>query len=141
MSYRPTAIKATALLAMLVMFSCSASAQSLSPPSMEAERPISASFAQRGSTQAAVMSTHEHVTAKVNLVESTYMPGTVAFMLSGGSALCPAGSWLSWQRDAENNKSVYAMLMAALTSGKQVTVIFDQGDGNCVPKFMHLVDR
>lgn len=83
---------------------------------------------------------HVHVTAKVSLVESTYMPGTVAFRLSGGTALCPAGRWLSWQRDLENNKAVYAMLMAALISGKQVTVVFEEGDSSCMPKFMHLLD-
>lgn len=83
---------------------------------------------------------HVHVKAKVSLVESSYMPGIVSFMLSGGTALCPAGRWLVWQRDVENNKAVYAMLMAALIGGKQVTVVFDAGDSNCVPKFMHLVD-
>ena len=82
----------------------------------------------------------ESVLAKVSLVESTYMPVTVAFMMAGGTASCPAGKWLFWQRDAENNKAVYAMLMSALVSGKQVRVFFDDGDTNCVPKFMHLVD-
>jgi len=89
----------------------------------------------------AICAEHVHVTAKVSLVESTYMPATVAFMLSGGTELCPAGRWLNWQRDAENNKAVYAMLMAALVSGKQVTVVFDEGDSSCAPKFVHLVDR
>lgn len=60
----------------------------------------------------------EHVAAKVRLVEASYMPGQVTFILSEGTALCPAGKWLFWQRDAENNKAVYAMLMSALISGK-----------------------
>lgn len=81
----------------------------------------------------------EHVVTKVSLVESSYMPGNVAFILSGGTALCPAGRWLFWQRDAENNKAVYAMLMSAMISGKKVKVYFDDGDTSCVPKFMHLI--
>lgn len=83
---------------------------------------------------------HEIALSKVSLVESSYMPTRVTFMMTGGTASCPAGTWLHWQRDAENNKAVYAMLMSALVSGKQVRVFFDDGDTNCVPKFMHLVD-
>ena len=83
---------------------------------------------------------NEIALAKVSLVESSYMPIRVTFILSGGTTSCPAGTWLNWQRDAENNKAVYAMLMSALVSGKQVRVFFDDGDTNCVPKFMHLVD-
>lgn len=81
----------------------------------------------------------EIVTAKVSLVESSYLPGTVTFMLTGGTALCPSGKWLVWQRDADNNKAVYAMLMSAAISGKKVNVYFDEGDSKCVPKYMHLV--
>ena len=83
---------------------------------------------------------HEIVLAKVSLVESTYMPGQIAFQLSGGTASCQAGRWLFWQRDAENNKAVYAMLMSALVSGKQVRIFFNDGDTNCVPMHMHMVD-
>lgn len=82
----------------------------------------------------------EVVTTKVRLVESTYMPSNVAFQLLGGTALCPAGKWLFWQRDAENNKAVYAMLMSAIISGKKINIFFDEGDSNCIPKHLHMVD-
>jgi hypothetical protein len=83
---------------------------------------------------------NEHVLAKVSLVESSYMPGLVTFMLTNGTATCPAGKWLVWQRDADNNKAIYAMLVSALIGGKQIRVFFTPGDASCVPKFMHLVD-
>lgn len=83
---------------------------------------------------------HEHVVAKVGLVESSYMPASVAFILASGTASCPAGKWLFWQRDAENNKAVYAMLLAAKISGGSVRIFFDEGDSTCVPRHLHLVD-
>lgn len=82
----------------------------------------------------------QHVVGKVQLVESTYMPTAVAFMLSEGTASCPVGAYLFWRRDAENNKAVYAMLMSAMISGKKVQVVFNDGDASCVPQYMHLVD-
>ena len=81
----------------------------------------------------------EMVAANVSVVESSYMPATVTFMLTSGTALCPSGRWLVWQRDAENNKAVYAMLMSAMVSGKKVNVYFDEGDSQCVPKHLHLI--
>lgn len=82
----------------------------------------------------------ENVVAKVIVVESSYMPATVSFRLSAGTASCPAGKWLIWQRDIENNKAVYAMLMSALVSDKKINIYFDDGDVSCVPKFMHLTE-
>jgi len=82
----------------------------------------------------------EHVVAKVSVVESSYMPGTVTFILADGTAQCPTGKWLVWQRDPENNKATYAMLMTAIVSGKKVKVYFDNGDSTCVPRHLHLVD-
>jgi hypothetical protein len=81
-----------------------------------------------------------HLVAKVKLVEATYVPAAVAFMLSEGSASCPAGKMLFWERGAENNKAVYAMLMAAKISGGKVQIVFNDGDSNCVPQYLHLVD-
>lgn len=82
----------------------------------------------------------EHVVAKVTLVEATYVPAAVAFILSEGTASCPAGNFLFWERSAENNKAVYAMLMAAMISGKKVQVVFNDGDSSCVPQYLHLVE-
>ena len=81
----------------------------------------------------------EQVTTKVSVVESSYMPGIVSFRLLGGTASCPADKWLVWQRDSENNKAVYAMLMSALISGTKISIYFEEGDRNCVPKHLHLV--
>jgi len=81
----------------------------------------------------------EAVVAKVSLVESSYMPGNVAFILTNGTALCPSGRWLFWQRDVENNKAVYAMLMSAAISGRKINIYFEEGDSTCIPKHMHLL--
>lgn len=81
----------------------------------------------------------EAVVAKVSLVESSYMPGNVAFILTNGTSLCPSGKWLFWQRDAENNKAVYAMLMSASISGRKINIFFEEGDNQCVPRHLHLV--
>lgn len=82
----------------------------------------------------------QHVVAKVKLVESTYVPAAVTFMLSEGTASCPAGRMLFWERSVENNKAVYAMLVAAKISGGKVQIVFNDGDSNCVPQYLHLVD-
>jgi hypothetical protein len=82
----------------------------------------------------------QYAEGKVKLLESTYMPATVAFQLSGGTASCPAGKLLSWARSTENNKAVYAMLMSAMASGKKIRVFFNDGDASCVPQYMHLVE-
>lgn len=79
----------------------------------------------------------EHVTARVTVVEPTYMPGAVSFMLSGGTATCPSGTWLRWAKDIENNKAVYATLLAALNSGKAVTFYHPAGDKTCTGQFFH----
>lgn len=81
-----------------------------------------------------------HVAAKVSLVEATYVPTAVAFILSEGTASCPAGKLLFWKRDSENNKAVYAMLMTAMASGKRIQVVFNDGDAGCVPQYMHMLD-
>lgn len=81
----------------------------------------------------------EIVTAKVLLVEPTYMPGAVSFILSGGTASCPAGRYLRWQKDAENNKAVYAALLGAMVTGKRVTLYFDDGDTTCLGRFLHVL--
>ncbi|KAF1721727.1 hypothetical protein CSC75_05795 [Pseudoxanthomonas wuyuanensis] len=82
----------------------------------------------------------EHVVAKVTLVEATYVPAAVAFILSKGTVSCPAGKFLFWERSAENNKAVYAMLMAALIGGNKIQVVFNDGDTGCVPQYLHLVE-
>lgn len=79
----------------------------------------------------------EHVTARVTIVEPTYMPGAVSFMLSAGTATCPSGVWLRWAKDAENNKAVYATLLAALNSGKSVNFYHAVGDKTCTGQFLH----
>jgi len=76
---------------------------------------------------------------KVTLVEPTYLPNAVTFVMDAGNATCPAGSWLKWQKpDPENNKAVFAALMAAMTAGKQVRLYINDGDTSCVGQFVHI---
>jgi len=78
----------------------------------------------------------ESVQAKVITVEASYMPNTVSFSLDAGTATCPAGSWLLWQKSADSNKAAYALLLTALTTGKTVT--FYHQAGSCVGEFLHI---
>lgn len=81
----------------------------------------------------------EVVTAKVSLVEPTYMPGIVSFQLAGGTATCPVGTWLHWQQSADNNKAVYAALLTALATGRRVTFYVANGDTTCTGQFLHVL--
>lgn len=83
----------------------------------------------------------ESFVGKVTVVEPTYLPVAISFVMDTGSATCPAGTWLKWQKaDQENNKAVYATLMAALVSGKQVRFHFNNGDSTCSGQFLHLLN-
>jgi len=78
----------------------------------------------------------ESVQAKVITVEASYMPNTVSFSLDAGTATCPAGVWLLWQKGADSNKAAYALLLTALTTGKTIT--FYHQAGSCVGEFLHI---
>lgn len=83
----------------------------------------------------------EGITGRVTRVEATGMPTWIKFTLDTGNATCPAGGWVQWVNSStDNNKAVYAMLTAALVSGKQIAFFFNDGDTTCNGAFIHIVD-
>lgn len=80
-------------------------------------------------------------TGKVTVLEPSYMPGAVSFQMGTGNTTCPAGKWLSWKSaDTQNNKAVYATLLAALLAGREVRFHFNDGDTTCKGTLLHLLD-
>ncbi len=80
----------------------------------------------------------ETTQAHVTLVEATYMPGRVQFQLDAGTPSCPAGTWVAWANsNTDNNKSVYALLLAAVSSGKEVQIFFNNGETSCTAQFVY----
>ncbi|PPT41587.1 hypothetical protein XarbCFBP8132_10730 [Xanthomonas arboricola] len=83
----------------------------------------------------------EWISGRVTSIEATYMPARIPFVLNGGNATCPAGKSLSWANpNIENNKAIYATLIASLTTGKKLTFIIDDNDKTCLGKFIYLED-
>lgn len=81
----------------------------------------------------------ESITGKVTLLEPTYLPGSVNFIMDTGSTSCPAGSYLKWSKaDQNNNRAVYSTLLTALVSGKRVEFFINDGDTGCSGQFLHL---
>lgn len=82
----------------------------------------------------------EIVVGRVTLLEPTYLPTRVVFMMDTGSSSCPAGNYLTWQNaDQNNNKATYATLMLALSMGKKVRLYVNDGDTTCIGRFLHLL--
>lgn len=79
----------------------------------------------------------EAVTARVILIEPTYMPTTIMFQLDKPLPSCPLGTWLRWNKGAENNKAAFASLLSALTSGKPVRFHINSGDTTCAGQYLH----
>ena len=82
----------------------------------------------------------ENTVARVVRLEGTFMPSFIKFQLDGGTSTCGAYSWLTWQKDGDNNKAVYATLLAALVSNKRVELYINNGDSSCTGQYIHLVD-
>jgi len=83
----------------------------------------------------------EVIKGNVILVEPTYLPQTVTFILDAGNETCPAKRWLRWGKDnVENNLAVYSTLMAAMLSGKPVRVHVNDGDTDCMVQYLHLLE-
>jgi len=81
----------------------------------------------------------DSVDARVIVLEPTYMPTRVSFMVSVAPLSCPAGNWLSWQSaDTANNKAVYGTLLAAITARKMVRIFMKDG---CEVGFIHLLEH
>ena|ERR1700732_647900 len=74
----------------------------------------------------------------VTIVESSYMPASVAFQVDVGSPSCPLGTWLTWSNaNVDNVKSTFALLMAAINSGNRIQYYINNGDTTCQPQFLH----
>ncbi len=81
------------------------------------------------------------ITGSVVQLEPTYLPTEVSFSMSNGSALCPTGHWLIWKNaSTSNNQAVYATLLAAYVSNKQITIYLDDADTTCTGTFIHIHD-
>jgi hypothetical protein len=73
----------------------------------------------------------------VTSIEASYMPNTIYFKLSSGDATCPAGTALIWQGSADNNKAVFAMLLAAKLAGAGIWSFYTgNGAGTCNVGYM-----
>ena len=82
----------------------------------------------------------EVATGRVTYLEPTYLPAVVSFAMDSGSASCPAGQLLKWQKaDQSNNKAAYATLMLALSTGKKIRLFFNDGDTTCIGQYLHLL--
>ena len=83
---------------------------------------------------------YEVTNAHVTLVQSTYMPTSIAFTVDTGTASCPAGTWLYWRNaNIDNNKATYATLLTALSSGMPVTYYVNNGDTGCTVLFLDIL--
>ncbi|PSB00973.1 hypothetical protein [Merismopedia glauca] len=84
------------------------------------------------------------ISAKVTVVEPTYMPTSISFQINQNAGSCPAGTWLVWNGQGttdidkkDNSKAVLAALMTAVNSNKSINVFgFNSG---CKIQFIHLL--
>lgn len=84
----------------------------------------------------------EWIRGKVTSIESTYLPGSMQFVLDGGSTSCPAGKVLKWQKsDLENNKMVYSTILAAMLSGKTIQLVVNDNDTNCIGQYIYILNN
>lgn len=79
----------------------------------------------------------EVITGQVTSIEASYMPDTVKFYLSGGSASCAAGHVLVWRKSLDSNKAIYAGLLSALSNEKRVRLYTNDGDASCTGQFIY----
>lgn len=81
----------------------------------------------------------ELVTAKVTVLEPTYLPGSISFQIDKSTSRCPAGRWIKWSKSEENNKAVYSTLLAALSSQNRINLYFDESDTECKASYLHIL--
>ena len=60
-------------------------------------------------------------TGTIEVIE-VWRNGNVAFRLNGVSSSCATGNWIVLNKSADGTKNMYATLLAAKVSGKQVRV-------------------
>lgn len=82
----------------------------------------------------------ESVVAKVIMVEPSYMPTAIMFKLDKSLPSCPAGSYVKWEKTADNNKAVFASLLTALATGRRIVFYIADGDVLCRGLFLHVLD-
>jgi hypothetical protein len=81
---------------------------------------------------------YEVVQAHGTAVETTYMPTAATFTVDIGTASCPAGGWLTWNNaSTDNNKSAFALLIAAINSGNRIQYFINNGDTTCKVQFFY----
>jgi len=82
----------------------------------------------------------EEMAGRITYVEPTYLPALIQFTLDTGSASCPAGKYLKWQKsDQMNNRAVYATLLLAIATGKRIRIYVNDGDTTCSGQYLHLL--
>lgn len=80
---------------------------------------------------------HEIAVVKVTSLEPSAMPTSVSFTTTAGTPSCVTGSWMSYQKTADANKAMYALLLSAVTSGAQIRIFINEG--TCVADHIHLL--
>jgi len=82
----------------------------------------------------------ESIVGKVIFVEPTYMPNQVVFKMDTGNLTCPKGQYLKWNKNnIENNKAILMTVTTALATGQRVRFYFNDGDSNCLGRYIHLL--
>jgi hypothetical protein len=81
----------------------------------------------------------EYFIGKVTLVEATYLPKSISFIMDAGNSACPKGKTLKWTKSEENNMAVYSTLMTALVSGKRVRLYMNDNDTTCKGQYIHIL--
>jgi hypothetical protein len=80
----------------------------------------------------------QQIDGTITVVEPTYMPSYIQFQMNTGSTICPANTWLKWQKDTDNNKAVYSALIAAVTAGRMISLFINDGDSTCTGQYLHI---
>lgn len=84
------------------------------------------------------------VDAQITSIEVSYMPTSIQFFLSAGTAACPAGTrWEYASTNTETVKAMHSTLLAGLLSGRRMTVYYDSAaprnaKNNCDLRFLYI---
>lgn len=86
------------------------------------------------------------VSAKVTTIEPSYMPDQILFRIDTVAGTCPAGTWIYYYgtnyKEVTNSKknvqAIYAGLLAAVISGKNVEV---HGNDECIAINIHISNQ
>jgi hypothetical protein len=68
------------------------------------------------------------------------MPTSITFRVDAGTASCPVGTLLIWiNANIDNNKSAFALLIAATNSGNRIQYFINNGDTSCQVQFLYAI--